>query len=686
MKLNPFLKFLVQTLSLRSFRLAHAASALTLTLGTAQAGAPASPTAPAEEVPLSNWIGFTVGGAFVSGDDAGMSQRTQTNGDFYGGIDSFQFSKALNDKTTLTLDGHALPGLEDYEFNLNLEKTDVGFVKAGYKEYRTWYDGSGGYNPYGTAANRWVMPSDEELSLDRGEIYVEAGLRLPNIPNVTFGYQHLWRNGTKDSTIWGRTNIANVPSFYDIDETRDIFKLDIEHTLGNTDIDLGLRYETSDNDNTRYEKRQRLGTATDRNVTQRDVLDTDLFNAHLFTETRLGERVMLNFGYSFTTMDTDNDGSDRVFNNVTSNRDEGYIDLFGGSQVKTHVANASLWWNPIDDLVIAPSFRVEWEDISSRARYNLIALSAVNPLDEDIISSNDNELTTTSEQLEIRYTGISNMLLYARGQWSQVDGDRFVWEDVDGDLSSRLTDTSVETQKYVVGANWYPMQGLSLSSQYYYQSYDEDFNHRDGGLTPMMRNHSFDTNDVNIRLTWRALPNLTFVSRYDYQQTNIDNTAFDPDLNKIQSADVTSNIFSQSATWNVTQRFYLQGSVHWIQSDTNTGYDGYIQDNRVPNMDNDYFAGSLTSGFAIDDKTNLVGSLTYYGASNYAAASSAMGYGLNTEEYGASLTLNRMITPNMIWNLRYAFITSNTDEMPDQTGGYNDFDAHMISTGLQIRF
>jgi hypothetical protein len=31
-------------------------------------------------------------------------------------------------------------------------------------------------------------------------------------------------------------------------------------------------------------------------------------------------------------------------------------------------------------------------------------------------------------------------------------------------------------------------------------------------------------------------------------------------------------------------------------------------------------------------------------------------------------------------------MTSQTDPMPDQTGGYNDFTAQMISTGLQIRF
>jgi hypothetical protein len=44
-----------------------------------------------------------------------------------------------------------------------------------------------------------------------------------------------------------------------------------------------------------------------------------------------------------------------------------------------------------------------------------------------------------------------------------------------------------------------------------------------------------------------------------------------------------------------------------------------------------------------------------------------------------------VINANMIWNLRYGFITSNTTDS-DQSGGWNDFDAHMVSTGLQVRF
>jgi hypothetical protein len=66
---------------------------------------------------------------------------------------------------------------------------------------------------------------------------------------------------------------------------------------------------------------------------------------------------------------------------------------------------------------------------------------------------------------------------------------------------------------------------------------------------------------------------------------------------------------------------YVQGSVHytWAQTDTDTSW--------VPDSDSDYFSGSLTAGYAIDDKTDITASYSYYGASNYAAATASMGYG-----------------------------------------------------------
>ena len=147
MKPIRFSKVLAQPKTLRSFRLALACPAIALTMSNAQAGTPTSAPADQTSPEAANWITFTIGGAIVNGDKAGEMRRAQNNGDFYGGIESLQYTKAIDDTTTLTLDGHVLPGLEDYDGNLTITRNNVGYVKMGYKQFRTWYDGTGGYLP-----------------------------------------------------------------------------------------------------------------------------------------------------------------------------------------------------------------------------------------------------------------------------------------------------------------------------------------------------------------------------------------------------------------------------------------------------------------------------------------------------------------------------------------------------------
>jgi hypothetical protein len=703
MKPIRFSKILGQSRTLRSFRLALAAPALVLTIAAAQAGTPATPTAPAEPAPASNWVSFTIGGAFVSGNDAGMMQRTQTNGDFYGGIDSMQYSQALNSSTTLTLDGHALPGMEDYEFNLDLTKTGLGFVKAGYKEYRTWYDGSGGFVP--GAAGGWLPLYDDELSVDRGELTFEAGLRMENIPEITFGYAHRWRDGDKDSTSWGRSatltppgaSYAIAPTIFSIDEVSDTFTLDITHTLGNTDLGLGLTYETVRNQDA-LKVRRGPGDATpanDRTNIQTNVYDSDLFSGHLSSETRLNERMLLSFGYAYSSMNSDTDGSNRYQRTAAGVVSPANSD-FGGGSLSYNTASANFWWNPIDDLVVIPSFRASWEDSAADCFNAQTGVSR---------GANDSSVDQLAEEIEVRYTGVEDLLLYGKAGFSQDDQD-YTLTAASGDR--RLQTSDVTQDKYVLGANWYPMQGLSVSTQYYYQNFDQDYDNSyfttgaaSNAFDAQLKSHSADTNDLNLRVTWRALPNLTLVSRYDYQQTTIENQAYIQDggavvtrpmyTSTIDSAEINRNIFSESVTWSPVSRAYVQGSFSYVLAQTDTPADAARYYNA--DSDNDYFTASLTTGYALDDKTSLTGSMTYYGASNYSAVdytavSGTFGpgaYGYETEEFGVSLTLTRMLTQNMIWNLRYGYITSNTDS-PDQTGGNNDFDAHMVSTGLQIRF
>jgi hypothetical protein len=188
------------------------------------------------------------------------------------------------------------------------------------------------------------------------------------------------------------------------------------------------------------------------------------------------------------------------------------------------------------------------------------------------------------------------------------------------------------------------------------------------------------------------------VTRYDYVHTQYENRGVDEQnnstggaipgtldpLNLIESGDIASHILSQSVTWNPFASMYVQGTISWISSETDTPEE-YTGDS-----DNDSLVGSITAGYAIDARTELTATYSYYQANNYVASRSyngdpTMGYGYETEEQMIALTLSRVINENMVWNLRYGFITSNTTSN-DQSGGYDDFDAHMISTGLQVRF
>ena len=173
------------------------------------------------------------------------------------GIEDLHWEPNINKDVTLKLDGRAMAGNEDYLASIELSYRDVGYIKTGYRKFRTWYDGHGGYFP---PNDLFFDLYDNDFAIDRGSIWVELGLRVPKWPEITFRYERQWRDGQKDSTIWGDTNLTGlttnpargiVPTFLNIDETRDIFTLDLKHTIGKTEVGVGGRYETQDSDNSR---------------------------------------------------------------------------------------------------------------------------------------------------------------------------------------------------------------------------------------------------------------------------------------------------------------------------------------------------------------------------------------------------------------------------------------------------
>src|SRR5206468_3981241 len=177
-------------------------------------------------------------------------------------------------------------------------------------------------------------------------------------------------------------------------------------------------------------------------------------------------------------------------------RDEGFMDLTGGANMKQYVANFNLMLIPLDNLAIVPSLKVEKQDLSGVAAFtgltvtNLPAVPPNTPLVRD------------------------------------TDWHRF-------------------NQKYTVGANWYPLNRLNFGPQYYHKIHSYEYEHPLDSTTnaapsnnrypAFLTDQKFETDDMNIRATWRALNTLTFITRYDFQLSTVDTKgAF---LNSVQSAE-----------------------------------------------------------------------------------------------------------------------------------------------------
>ena len=98
----------------------------------------------------NNWITLGVGSPFVSGDDGAFSRRLQRSKNVSGGVEDFHWEENVGKKGLFELNGHGIYDENNYGGDFKLSDPDTGYIKAGYEQFRTWYDGSGGYFPAGT--------------------------------------------------------------------------------------------------------------------------------------------------------------------------------------------------------------------------------------------------------------------------------------------------------------------------------------------------------------------------------------------------------------------------------------------------------------------------------------------------------------------------------------------------------
>jgi predicted porin len=125
----------------------------------------------------------------------------------------------------------------------------------------------------------------------------------------------------------------------------------------------------------------------------------------------------------------------------------------------------------------------------------------------------------------------------------------------------------------------------------------------------------------------------------------------------------------------------LAAGFNCVLSETKTPASDYTQ--AILNAQNNYWTVNFSSGFVVDDKTDLNVNYYYYRSDNY-VNNSAYGqpFGAGDEQHSITATITRRITKAIKVSLKYGFF-HNRDET---SGGNNNYDAHLVYASMEYRF
>lgn len=654
----------------------------------------------AQVLPIDLTVAFGGGGAWVDGDEARYQKHYSLRADGYGGVFDFSRRKVI-DGGFVAVEGAFLAGNAEGLLDLRWEKFDSHYFNVGFRQFRTWYDGSGAWYP---AGDTWITLYDDAMAVDRSRLWAEFGIIPRGKPHLVLRYEHRRRSGNKDSTRLGDTTLTDgngtksvVPTYLDLDETRDILTADLTSRNAERAWEIGVRYDRSELDNSRNATRNPDESA-ERTVVTRDQTASDLFSAHAYTMQRLHEKLTFSVGGSYMTLDSSLDGSriygedfDPVFDPDLGSlryKDAGYLDLIGDARRKQFEGNLNLLYQPAKHWRIRFAFRgedISRESVSSFAEWAVSASRRTTVT--DMAAASQRDIQNFNESVELRFTGLKKWTFDLRGEWYQGDGDLFEQKheiETDKVLVDRLTDDKRDYGRYSLTSNWYPVGGLTFSAGAAYWIRNNSYAHlvdsspanRLDRYPAYIVGQEFKTLDFNLRMSWRVNPKLSLVSRIDVRNSDVNSQM--EELAQVKSGEWESRIFSQNITWSPLAQLYLVLNLNLVRD---VG--------RVPGTDvvaestNDYSVGTFSAGWAVDERNDLVFDYALYDTDNFTSPSPRVQpYGASERRHHAALTWGFHYADDLLFKIRYAQ-TSNRDLA---SGGHNDYDARSVYLNIQYSF
>jgi Planctomycete cytochrome C len=636
----------------------------------------------------------------VSGDRKKFREIEGLREGWGGGVEQFSMTEQLSLDEKISAEGHVLVPDRDVRARVSLDKTDYGFIRGGFEQWRRYYDDTGGfYRPF-------TPPSFDlgrDLHLDTGRAWIDVGLTRPELPQVVVGYEFQFRDGTKSMLEWGGVydSLGNGKNIYPaakaIDEQTHILKLDITHEFHGWRMEDNARVEfyrnqTRDAQILSYT----TGPTPDGTIQTRDKATHARGANVLRAERQLTDWWFGSGGYLYSRLAGDSSLNQTTF-------DAGNNPTFGNlwrSDVtlrrETHAFSVASLFLPMDGLTFSLAAQSE---LSRQEGFGDVHLDFGDPDDPTSIFPqpgtvrSDLDETKVTENAEVRYTKIPFTVLFAQGRFGQDWIGQFE-EETGSAAFLRDTDFFNRQADLRAGFNTSPWRAIALNAHYRHRNSDSDYDHiRDTtpGYSAFIRHRDLTTDEIEARLVLRPVSWLKTTLTYRLVASDFftsTDPATDPGLGNLSpggerfGGNYDTHTYGLKVLFTPSSRFYCSGTFTYADSRTVTW-----AGRSIPTVVAPYRGGTYSvianATFAVNARTTLHAYYSFseadYGRNN---VTDGLPLGLNYTRHGLSAGVTRRLTNYLTSQLRYGFYRYAAPN----TGGVNDFTAHGVFATMTVRW
>ncbi len=640
-----------------------------------------------------------------TGDREKFAEDHWVGNDVIGGVSDYSYINENKHGDSIVADGRVIAGNNDYSFDFDLKKEGFGSLLFEFKQFRKYYDGTGGYfgNFAPTPVSRTTYSEiNRDLFLDIGDLKVEAVMSKDESTRGTFLYQLEYKKGAKSLTSWGSvtkggTTRKILPTFLETMETVNKLEMKIEHTTpSGIEVSAEQGYEKVRVANQKVNNRTlNLDTGLFSAVRYKyENLNSDIYTTIIRVSKELGENTF------FSIAALDNYNRSKTEEVITDESASAYNENHPLNPLSIYQNIVSilpkLSFSPLKDLYMDAGLKWEWIKTRSTGTYNRMR-GPTAPVGLDLVDTasklDDNHL---GEIIGLKYDGIRDVIFYADGELEQQlrneDESQRAFGPAPNASDNFSRDQNILSLNYDVtsGFKWYPIQKANITAEFKYKHGTRDYTFLSttkagdavGGYRGFLDEIEYTSYKPLIKFNYKPLRWLACNFNYC-----LDTTIYGvrtPAAEATEKARYLANIYSVGATLTPKEYLYMTIFYQYKQSSTETqanGNGGSVE--RVPTYNASFKTLSASCGYSPVKSYTITGSYSFSNANNFNDfVNIGLPLGLDNFLQDASLGIEKKIRNDCSVEFKYDYMQYHEDS----NGGIDNYEAHLFYTALKMKF